>query len=148
LSVRPEVQLGLWDRFVMTDAVAPYDQVLSRPAGTTMPAWTIPLGRDSLADMRYPAHDVLAIHTATQRFRERTDYVVQDGDVTFLAGHGPTPGGLFTIRYRHHPHWIVTDIPRTVVGFQQPPKQSGVPLDKFAELPQRATVLLDFLVRW
>lgn len=145
LSVRPETPLGYYDRLIMVDAVMPYDQVLTRTAGTT----TLATGRDEQTQLRYPIVEVLDARSTTARFRERVDFAYDPNNSTlsWVAGRGPAVGERFSLRYRYHPRWIVVDLPRASVGHNYPGKEFGLRGKwHYSEMSQRATVKLDFLL--
>lgn len=145
LSVRPEVHLGFRDRLIQTAARMPYDQVLKRLSGHVAGS-TVPTGY-GIDKLRFPIAEVLAVHTASARFRLRTDFQVSDsGTLVWLPHRGPADGEYYSIRYLHHPRWIVVDLPRSVIGYRATAKSQGTVADKYVELPQKAKVKLEFLL--
>lgn len=142
LTVRPDVELGWRDRVIMVDAVMAFDQILTRNSDT------VTIGRLVQTQMRYPIVKVLDVRTSTARFRERTHWTLTEaGELAWVTGQGPASGGLYTIRYQMHPRWIVTTFPRTIIGYRQPSKQTGLPQDTFTSLPQHCEITLDFQVQ-
>lgn len=129
VSVRPENQLGYFDRLVNLDAESVFSEAIDQPA-------LLANGRPAPLILRYPAIRVFGVRTLTERLDGRFDVVA--GDVLWDPRRAPAAKTRMSVTYAMHPVWVVDEFPNLIRASQD---ADGNPVN----LPVRAKVKLDFL---
>ncbi len=132
ITALPENKISYWDRIVLPNTVMRYTDLVFRRVGT-------------LTDpVRYSVVELLRVQSGPQVFEIGKDFKLKDGQIVWTknAKRRPADGVSYSILGNRNPVYLVMDMlnpHRQVRNFSES--------DGMRDMPLRATVKLDFLIK-
>jgi len=129
----PQYRMNFWDRVTNFHSTIRYDEVKAHGEHG---------GTDKL---RFQPIEIVSVRTLETVYENGVDYTIDKNiGVSWVpGGQEPPTGERVSISYLMHPSWIVMDLTNVIRDTYVKSKKPGL---TFQQLPQRATVKLEYFV--